>query len=225
MSTKELFQYEDIRDHLRVRLVDIRTNGDMLRNAIFETVGCGYALVACAELSETVMKGGYIRITRNLAEKNGIDQRVIMQDAMRGSQTEHTPKLCPILDVLMGTEDHDLLKSGEKADAESLLVLTTKDGYLGASALFYPEMTRRIGEIVGGDYFVLPSSVHEVLIYPDNGTMKAEELAQMVQSINESEVQPEERLGNRVLHYRRDLERLQVAADMDRETNREKERG
>ena len=42
-------------------------------------------------------------------------------------------------------------------------------------------------------------------------------IPRMVQDINEQEVSPKERLGNRVLHYRADLKELQVAADMDRE--------
>jgi len=41
----------------------------------------------------------------------------------------------------------------------------------------------------------------------------------------ESEASPEERLGNKVLHFRSDLQKLQVAADMDHDKERGKERG
>ena len=46
----------------------------------------------------------------------------------------------------------------------------------------------------------------------------------MVKMINESEVSPVDRLSNRVLHYRVDLELLQVAADMDRDYTAREER-
>ena len=46
----------------------------------------------------------------------------------------------------------------------------------------------------------------------------------MVQQINEAEVSPQERLGNKVLHFRSDLQKLQVAADMDHDKERGKER-
>ena len=105
-----------------------------------------------------------------------------------------------------------------------LLVLTTEDGILGASTLYYPGMTDRIARIVGGNYYVLPSSVHEVLIMPEGGRMSPEEMAQMVREINENEVSPKERLGNRVLHYREDLLLLQVAADTDRDCTAREER-
>ena len=71
---------------------------------------------------------------------------------------------------------------------------------------------------------MLPSSVHEVLIMPDDGHTNAKDLAMMVRDINEHEVSPEERLGNKVLYFRTDLQKLQVAADMDHEKDRGKER-
>ena len=106
-------------------------------------------------------------------------------------------------------------------EGELMLVLTTEEGYLGASALFYTDMQKRIGEIVGGDYYVIPSSVHEVLIMPELGQMNPNDMAAMVKEINELQVAPDERLGNRVMHYRADLDKLQVVADMDRVKEKE----
>ena len=152
-----------------------------------------------------------------------------MMDARVGSMAADYPKLCPIQDVLFGAMNgvipQNLLTEGKMPEEDPLLVLTTEDGRLGAAALFYTGIQKRISEIVGGDYYVLPSSVHEVLIMPDDGHTNARELAEMVQMINEHEVNPVERLGNKVLHFRTDLQELQVAADMDRDHDLGKERG
>ena len=59
---------------------------------------------------------------------------------------------------------------------------------------------------------------------PQNNRMTPEEMARMVRDINENEVYPDERLGNRVLHYRGDLQLLQVAADVDRNIASREER-
>lgn len=37
---------------------------------------------------------------------------------------------------------------------------------------------------VGGDFFLLPSSVHEVIIVPDNGDVDYHALEAMVQEVN-----------------------------------------
>ena len=224
MNRIEISSYEDIRDALRVRLADIKSGGDMLKNAVSEPAGCGYALVAYLDLSDRLPDGGAANIPRDFAEASGFSIREVMADAMNNSFKDNAPKLCMIQQMLFGGRAENLLDGDAKAAPGSLLVLTTESGFLGASALFSPGMQERIGEIVGGDYFVLPSSVHEVLIMADNGTYDPKELALMVKEINEHEVAPNERLGNRVMHYRADIRSLQVAADMDRVAEKDRER-
>ena len=46
--------------------------------------------------------------------------------------------------------------------------LTNKSQFKGAAVLFYPDLQRRISELLQGGYYVLPISVHEVLIVPDS---------------------------------------------------------
>ena len=210
-------KYPDLKDSLRLRLMDVRTSRDVLENAIYRTTDGGYALVAYLELPGTPDGAGVVNIPRDFAEACGLDPDRILADAMESASTRTDPRLVPLEDMLFGGGQENLLDSGEKAEDCRLLVLTTRSGILGASALFYPGMTDRVAEIVGGNYFILPSSVHEVLIMPEGGDLSPAEMARMVREINEQEVSPKERLGNRVLHYRADFRELQVAADMDRE--------
>ncbi len=228
MNTMSIRTYEDIQDSLRVRLMDMKSNKDKLENAVYEPVGCGYALVAYMELPEDIAAGGIANVPKGLAEVSGFNVRRIMLDARIGSQAADFPRLSPLQDMLFGTMTGDapqnLLTGGEMPEGNTLLVLTTEDGRLGAAALYYSGIQERIGQIVGGDYYVLPSSVHEVLILPDDGHTNARELAEMVKQINGNEFSPEERLGNKVLHFRADLQKLQVAADIDHDKDRGKER-
>jgi hypothetical protein len=45
--------------------------------------------------------------------------------------------------------------------------------------------------------FVIPSSIHEMMIAPYDSRFKLEELSAMVKEINETQVAPEERLTDR----------------------------
>ncbi len=226
MITYKIQSYEDIRDNLRVRLMDIRTNAETLQNSVYEPVGCGLALVAYMELPEEVADGGIANVPAGITDMlPGMETETILADAMDRSVTQSNPRLCSIQDMLFGSmtgkEPENYLMCDD-APEDTLLVLTTGDGRLGASALYYPGMKEKIGEIVGGDYFVLPSSVHEVLIMPDNGRMTPMELAKMVKEINENEVAPQDLLCSRVLRFRADTQELAVAADAER--RREMER-
>ena len=225
MSRTEIGTYEDIRGWLRVRLADRKTGRSMRERTVWEPVDCGYALAAYLALPEEVLGGGIANVPRGLLEASGVSGRRAMADALAGSVALDLPKLTTIENMLFGDRSENLFVAGDLPEDGTLLVLTTEEGVLGASVLFYPNVQEQIGRMTGGDYYVLPSSVHEVLIMPDTGRYGPEELAAMVRAVNEKEVSPEERLGNRVLRYRADLGRLQVAADMDRSLGRGRERG
>ena len=66
--------------------------------------------------------------------------------------------------------------------------------------LFYPELMEKLSDQFG-DYFILPSSIHETLILPDDGFMSVTMLKNMVTEINETQVMENERLTNEVYHY------------------------
>ncbi len=83
-----------------------------------------------------------------------------------------------------------------------MLVLSNATTQNGASALFYPDVLEKIGEQAGQNFFILPSSIHETLIVPDDGRFDYQMLESMVKEINAAErVAPEDRLSDSVYHY------------------------
>lgn len=56
-------------------------------------------------------------------------------------------------------------------------------------------------EKLGGDFYILPSSIHEILLVPDNGDKAADDLRDMVREVNATQVSPEEKLTDNVYHY------------------------
>ena len=63
--------------------------------------------------------------------------------------------------------------------------------------------------------FILPSSVHEVLLLKDDQAMDVRKLENMVQEINESIVSPEEQLSDRVYHYDAQEKVFELASDYE----------
>lgn len=100
----------------------------------------------------------------------------------------------------------------EEEGGSGLYVLGTEDGHFGAVVLGYPGELKKTAQFLGEGFYILPSSVHEVLILPDSkaSDIKPEELQQMVAEINQTQVQENERLSNSVYHF--DGEKLKVAA-------------
>lgn len=64
-----------------------------------------------------------------------------------------------------------------------------------------PDIQDMIAKKLNGDYYVLPSSRHEVILLPEEDAMPLEEMTELVQSVNRSEVSEEDFLSDQVQHY------------------------
>lgn len=82
-----------------------------------------------------------------------------------------------------------------------MYVATVSDCQFGAKVLAYPGFFEYAAAIVGGSYYILPSSIHELILLADDGTLTVEELQNTVREINETEVSESDFLSNEVYHY------------------------
>ena len=82
----------------------------------------------------------------------------------------------------------------------------------GAACIIDDNIQKMIAEKVGGDYFVLPSSVHEVLIMPKSEDMDPKELRNMVQDVNATQVAEGEILSDQVYGYDAKTHKLSICA-------------
>lgn len=71
----------------------------------------------------------------------------------------------------------------------------------GANALVQEELLAQVGDVLGGDYYVLPSSTHELILIQDDGSISKEAMEQMVTEINSTQVQKKDLLSNKVQFY------------------------
>ena len=73
----------------------------------------------------------------------------------------------------------------------------------GAVCILYPGVLESLAREEGHDLYILPSSMHEVILLPDTGAPSAEELKRMVREVNDTQVAPEEVLSGNVYRYTR----------------------
>lgn len=82
-------------------------------------------------------------------------------------------------------------------DAMPMYVLTNESTYYGAGGICINNVIRRIMNTIQDDFYILPSSVHELIIVPVLSLSVSEYiLPQIVHRINCSIVDPDDRLSN-----------------------------
>ena len=92
----------------------------------------------------------------------------------------------------------------EDGMAENLMyVLTNSLRTFGACCLLYDGILEQIGDKLGENFYLLPSSIHEIIIVPESKSPDEDCLHEMVVDINESQVAEEEFLSDNVYYYNR----------------------
>lgn len=91
-------------------------------------------------------------------------------------------------------------------------ILTNTKKINGASSLLFNHVFREFANKVEDDLYILPSSIHEVLIVQARGySSDLPELAAMVRDVNNTEVAVDEILSYSVYKYSRDTDTLDIA--------------
>ena len=80
-----------------------------------------------------------------------------------------------------------------------MLIVSNGNGINGAASILSKDVQEQIAGILGTEYIILPSSIHECICCPVKDT---DELLAMVKDINAKYVSEEERLTNSVYGYR-----------------------
>ena len=88
------------------------------------------------------------------------------------------------------------------ADPSSgIYVLTNASGIDGAAAILSDNAMKSAREMIGEDFFILPSSRHEVLLVPRSMEMSVGDLTAMVRDVNRSVVDEKDFLSDHIYRY------------------------
>ena len=69
---------------------------------------------------------------------------------------------------MMGPDAADMFGLAEMPQDEKMYVATVPDKIAGAGVIAYQNFMDEAAERLGGDFFILPSSLHEVLLVRDD---------------------------------------------------------
>lgn len=94
----------------------------------------------------------------------------------------------------------EIMKSEKKRE---MYVLSNSNGINGASAMLYINTLKEFATEKNTDFYILPSSIHEVILIPYTNGLSKNELDNMVAEVNISQVPQEDILSNQAYIYRR----------------------
>lgn len=203
-SLENFENYELARTRVYYKLVNYKMNQHMLKYMPHIRY-LDLAVVFYYKLEGGRLNGATILIHDCNLESWGIDRNRLLEDAVM-----NTSRKLPY--TFQGMEAFIEELTGERyadyADEELMYVLTNEEKCFGAAVLLYPHLLSHIAKILKKNFYVLPSSVHECILVPDQGHYSRFELMKMVREVNRSQVEEEEILSYEVYYYDRKREAL-----------------
>ncbi len=89
-------------------------------------------------------------------------------------------------------------------------ILTNVDKFHGAACILYPGVLEEIAGRLSANLYILPSSVHEVILIPDTGCLQGEHLKEMISEVNGTRVEPEEILADSLYYFDRTEKKVRI---------------
>lgn len=209
VNAEQLLDYGRVKDQLVIQVIPTEPNAEKLATVPHKTIE-DIAVVYRIDVSDSRHHDASVLITNQMLDQFGITPEQLHQDAV-ASQMEHRAPTLKNMSDMMAEMSGGMMDMPESP----MWVATVEGGLHGAAVVQLPEFMDQAAEKLGGDFFVLPSSIHECLFIKDDGEFQREQLEDMVQNVNATEVSAADFLSDSVYHYDADERIFEKAATFE----------
>ena len=221
-DSRSILSYEGVRDRIVFRLVNTEKNREFLDTVphrdMYDLSAVFYVLLEMSSEGTTTMT-----VKNSHMEQWETDVSTLWSDALDNSKRILPAEFFTMryaLSVLANdipekAEGAENLFAEKRRKKDRMYVLSNRLRSYGAACAAYPYVLKMIGQILKKDYYILPSSVHEVVIVPYSDEFDLCELDEMVKEINDTQLDEEDVLSDHA--YFVDHRSGKVFADLDGE--------
>lgn len=160
---------------------------------------------------------GTIRITKEHMKLWDINLEDIKELAFINTKRLFPPKIRTMEEMVNFILRRDANVYGGDCDFEyspnesyPMYILTNEKGINGASCMLYKDVIKDFANLIKSDLYILPSSIHELILMPMENTIEKEKFNQMVMEINASQVPEEDILSDHVYIYSRETDTISM---------------
>ena len=187
-------------DRIVPRILNYEKNIDQLGNCpyiVYQDLVITFRLVGDVTARDMMS----VLVDNKMMNKMGMTPQELFHPAMENYKREFPPMLTSlgtVLSSLIGDVPDFMM---ENTPEREIYVLSNKQNINGATTLLDDDTLERAAEELGGNYYILPSSVHECLLVPEGFANQIEDLTSMVHDINCAVVSDMDFLSDTVYHY------------------------
>ena len=186
---QNLFDFNYVKEHIVYKLIRRDANEELLKQIPYEPF-LDLAVVYYIQIDNTRFGSAAIQIRNEHLRYWRVEKEEIRRLAGK-----NTPRIYPV-------QIQQIVRF--------MYVATNEQCSLGAAVMRYPDFRGKVWGMIGEGFYILPSSIHEVILVPESFGMEPERMQEMVKEINQIGVAPEEVLSDSV--YYSDGEEIRIVA-------------
>lgn len=138
-------------------------------------------------------------ITNDIIDAWKVSTETVYEAAFKNTPLIQEAVIRTMNDVLTNFTDGSL-----PFDTDFMYVLTNKQLSCGCGCMLYPHVLENFAQKIGKDFFILPSSINEVLLVPEvKENNDCQSLVDIVREVNRSIIAQEDFLSDNVYHFSR----------------------
>lgn len=183
------------------KLINAEKNQELLKNCphrIFLDLAVVYEIM--------LEPGQFVLIKNKMFDYHGMREDELYHLAIKNvREQKQVVTLDQILKELVGVE--------ENLDPIPMLIAKTKYETHGAGIMLCEDVLSEAAEKFQSDLYILPSSIHEIIVIPVEFGDNVTKLKDMVNDVNQAKVTPEEFLSDSVYFFDRKAKRLSIAEE------------
>lgn len=213
VDTSGFMSFEGMKDNIVFKLINYNANRKLLslvpHKKILDLAMVFYCILEKNEAGNTTA----LIYNSNMGSWN------VKEDDIYRAALNNTPRILPagiteMSRLINSYDDYDKLEEIglNKKDVEGcqLYVLTNDCRINGAACMLYENILKDFAKRAGCNLYILPSSIHEVIILPQFAMFNKQELISMVREVNAESVAVDEVLSYAVYEYDKETGELSL---------------
>ncbi len=201
--------FSKVKTRICAKLISRERNRNLLKTVPYREF-LDLAVVYFVSVKE--MEFASILIHDNLLSRLGVTEEELYRCAMENMPKLFPENFLPMTQVLRGMITDEFVDDEILAKIDDVIyVATNKKKVFGAAVMLYPHFLEHVRETIGSNFYIIPSSIHEILVIPETKAgLDKEELLETVQTVNDTQVSNEEILADNVYYYNSESKKIEA---------------
>lgn len=213
-SVEFFTDFEQAKERLSMKLISIERNRELLDDVPHFEIA-DLAIIFQVQVDAQEYGTATITVRKEHMQMWKVNSSALFEYAkanMEENQPVRIQSMIEVLKGMMGDMPEELLEEA----TPQMYVLSNESKVNAASGMIFTDKLQEFADSHNSNIFILPSSIHELLLIPDTGDMEVESLEAMVREVNSTQVAADEVLSDNVYYYNRTEMCLMMAKTMEK---------